>query len=36
MTQKGLKRIAQEIRTMAAEMDQDGIAPGSDFALKLF
>jgi len=36
MTQKGLKRIAQEIRTMAAEMERDGIAPGRECALKLF
>lgn len=36
MTQKGLKRIGQEIRTMAAEMERDGIAPGGDSALKLF
>lgn len=36
MTQKGLKRINQEIRTMAAEMEQDGIAPGRELAMKLF
>lgn len=36
MTQKGLKRIAQEIRSMAAEMEKDGIAPGRDCAMKLF
>lgn len=36
MTQKGLKRIGQEIRTMATEMEQDGIAPGYEYALKLF
>lgn len=36
MTQKGLKRISQEIRTMAAEMEKDGIAPGRESAMKLF
>lgn len=36
MTQKGLKRIAQEIRTMAVEMERDGITPGREYALKLF
>lgn len=36
MTQKGLKRIGQEIRTIAAEMEQDGIAPGRECAMKLF
>lgn len=36
MTQKGLKRIAQEIRTMAAEMERDGVVPGRECALKLF
>lgn len=36
MTQKGLKRIGQEIRTMAAEMERDGVAPGRDCAMKLF
>lgn len=36
MTQKGLKRIGQEIRTMAGEMERDGITPGREHALKLF
>lgn len=36
MTQKGLKRIGQEIRSMAAEMEKDGIPPGRDYAMKLF
>jgi len=36
MTQKGLKRIGQEIRSMAAEMEQDGIPPGREYAMKLF
>jgi len=36
MTQKGLKRIGQEIRAMATEMERDGIPPGGDYALKLF
>lgn len=36
MTQKGLKRIGQEIRSMATEMEQDGIAPGHEYAMKLF
>lgn len=36
MTQKGLKRIGQEIRSMATEMEKDGIAPGHEYAMKLF
>jgi len=36
MTQKGLKRIGQEIRAMATEMERDGITPGGESALKLF
>jgi len=36
MTQKGLKRIGQEIRSMAGEMEQDGIKPGRESAMKLF
>lgn len=36
MTQKGLKRIGQEIRSMATEMERDGIPPGHECALKLF
>lgn len=36
MTQKGLKHISQEIRQMAAEMEHDGIVPGSELALRLF
>lgn len=36
MTQKGLKRISQEIREMADEMEGDGITPGSETALRLF
>lgn len=36
MTQKGLKRIGQEIRTMATEMEKDGIPPGRERATKLF
>lgn len=36
MTQKGLKRIGQEIRSMATEMEKDGIPPGHEYAMKLF
>lgn len=36
MTQKGLKRIGQEIRNMAVEMERDGIVPGRECAMKLF
>ena len=36
MTEKGLKRIAQQIRDIAAEMEKEGIRPGSDQAVRLF
>ena len=36
MTQKGLKRISQEIRQMADDMEGDGVTPGSETALRLF
>lgn len=36
MTQKGLKRINQQIRQMTMDMDKDGIKPGSEYTLKLF
>ena len=36
MTQKALKRIAQQIRQIAADMESDGIIPGGDLALRLF
>ena len=36
MTQKGLKRISQEIRQLAQDMEQEGIVPGGELALRLF
>ncbi|MDH3636868.1 MAG: cell division protein ZipA C-terminal FtsZ-binding domain-containing protein [Gammaproteobacteria bacterium] len=36
MTEKGLKRIAQQIRDIASEMEKEGIPPGSDQAVRLF
>ncbi len=36
MTEKGLKRIAQQIRDIATEMEKQGIRPGSDQAVRLF
>ncbi len=36
MTEKGLKHIAQQIRDIAAQLEKEGIVPGSDQAVRLF
>jgi len=36
MTQKGLKKISQQIRQIVHEMEQEGVTPGSDKTLQLF
>lgn len=36
MTQRGLKRISQQIRQIVADMERHGIQPGSDKSLRLF
>lgn len=36
MTQKGLKRISQQIRQIVQEMEREGITPGSEKTLRLF
>ena len=36
MTQKGLKRIGQQIRQIAQEMGRKGVQPGSEKTLRLF
>ena len=36
MTQKGLKRIGQQIRQIAQEMESKGVLPGSDKTMRLF
>ena len=36
MTQKGLKRIGQQIRQIAQEMESKGVQPGSEKTLRLF
>ena len=36
MTQKGLKRISQQIRQMVKDMEKEGVPPGSEKTLRLF
>jgi hypothetical protein len=36
MTQKGLKKISQQIRRIVHEMEQKGVTPGSGKTLRLF
>ena len=36
MTQKGLKRIGQQIRQMVKDMEREGVSPGSEKTLRLF